>query len=97
MLVGYSESDGNIIACSAEGTIVSTGSGNIRIGGLVSDTSSTSVIRCSSAVDITVSDGILAVGGVIGWHSAHAHDDMLALLLDGCIYTGSVTKNIHQI
>lgn len=90
MLIGYSESDGVISGCSAQGTIVSTGSGDIRIGGLVGDTSGTSVIRCSSDVDISASNGSMAVGGLIGYHGAFSYDRIRPL--DSCIYTGTLTS-----
>jgi hypothetical protein len=90
MLLGYSESGGTISGCSAEGTIVSTGSGDIRIGGLIGDTSGTSVIRCSSDVDINASNGSKAVGGLIGWHGAYSYDRIRPL--DSCVYTGTLVS-----
>lgn len=90
MLLGFSESEGTITGCSTEGTIVSTGSGDIRIGGLVGDTSGTTVIRCSSDVDISASNGSMAVGGLIGYHGAFSYDRIRPL--DSCIYTGTLTS-----
>ena len=90
MLLGYSESNGAISGCTAEGTIVSTGSGDIRIGGLIGDTSGISVIRCSSDVDINASTGSMAVGGLIGYHGAFTYDRIRPL--DSCIYTGTLTS-----
>ncbi|WP_418791817.1 leucine-rich repeat protein [Phosphitispora sp. TUW77] len=88
MLIGYCESDGTVSDCSASGSIVSIGSGDLRIGGLIGDTSGTSIINCTSDVDITASSGT-AIGGLIGYHGAFSYDRIRPF--NGGIYTGSLT------
>jgi hypothetical protein len=87
-LAGYSESNEVISGCSASGSVVSTGSGDLRIGGLIGDSTGASILNCSSDVDVTASGGT-AIGGVIGYPGSFSESEPREI--NGCIFTGSVS------
>lgn len=87
LLAGYSESQGSISDCTASGIITSTGSGDLRIGGLIGYTEGTSLTGCSSDVDITAI-GAMHAGGLVGYHGAFSYDRIRPL--DGGVYTGNL-------
>ncbi len=87
-LVGYSESNEVILDCSATGSVVSTGSGDLRIGGLIGDSTGASILNCSSHVNVIASGGT-AVGGVIGYPGSYSASEPREI--NGCVFTGSVS------
>jgi hypothetical protein len=86
-LVGYDESEAPLSGCSASGTIVSAGSGDLRIGGLIGDSTGASILRCSSDVDVTAAGGT-AIGGVIGYPGSYSASEPREV--NGCLFTGTI-------
>ena len=86
-LVGYSESEETVSGCAVSGAIVSAGSGDLRIGGLVGDSSGASILNCSSAVNVTAAGGT-AIGGVVGYPGSFSASEPREI--SGCTFAGSV-------
>lgn len=86
-LLGYSESNGTISNCSADGSISTKGQGTEQVGGLIGYNSGTSILECSSDVTVTAETG-REIGGLIGYHGAHSYDKLRNI--SNSIFTGTV-------
>lgn len=86
-LVGYSEANGTISNCSADGSISTKGQGTEQVGGLIGYVSNTNILECSSNVTVTAETG-REIGGLIGYHGAHSYDKLRNI--SNSIFTGTV-------
>ncbi|OPL08641.1 MAG: hypothetical protein AVO33_09845 [delta proteobacterium ML8_F1] len=86
-LLGYSESNGTISNCSADGSLTTKGEDTREVGGLIGHVSNTSILECSSNVSIAV-ETASETGGLIGSHGGYSFDKLRNI--SNSIFTGTV-------